>query len=242
MIAWVKRRASCSAIDSGNAASLPILPWSAGRVRLNGLPFTITGVAAQEFAGLLFSGLSADVWVPMSALTRFRGDVRADRAERWLFVKGRLRDGVAVAQVTAALDVLGTQLRAAHPDSNADRTFRAIPATDVIINPEADPGGAPLAAAVVALGMLVLVIASANVASVLMARMAQRGRELAVRASIGATRRQLAGLLAAEAVVTRYRRARLRRRSCRTAALRLLQPGGRRCRFRSAGASSSTSE
>ena len=177
-------------------------PSVVGRtVRLNGLPFTVVGVAAEGFPGLLFSGLAADLWAPLSWLTRFRGDVREDRAERWLFVKARLADGADVAQAAATLDVVGGRLRAAYPNTNRERTFRAIRSSDVMINPEADPALRPLAIAVVALGLLVLVIASANVASVLAARVAGRSRELAVRVSIGATRGQLVALLSAEALV-----------------------------------------
>jgi predicted permease len=99
------------------------------------------------------------------------------------------------------LDVTASQLAAAFPDTNKERGFRAFRSSAVMVNPEADPAIRPLAFAVAALGLLVLVIASANVASVLAARAAARSRELAVRISIGATRAQLIRLLSAEALL-----------------------------------------
>jgi predicted permease len=170
-------------------------------IRLNGLAFTIVGVADERFPGLLFSGLAADVFAPLSALTRFRNDVRENRAERWLFTKARLAPGAELPRLRATLDVVAARLQQTYQATNKERTFRAVAADDVMINPEADRAVKPLALAVMVLGLLVLAIASANVASVLAARAASRGRELAVRVSLGATRPQLISLLAVEALL-----------------------------------------
>jgi predicted permease len=169
-------------------------------IRLNGLAFTIVGVASDTFPGLLFSGLSADIFVPISAAARFRNDT-ANRAERWMFTKARLTASASVERASAMLDVTAARLAAAFPETNKERTLRALPSSAVMVNPEADPAIRPLAAAVIALGLLVLVIASTNVASVLAARAATRSRELAIRISIGATRAQLIQLLSAEALL-----------------------------------------
>ena len=115
-------------------------------------------------------------------------------------MKARLRSG-DVGATAAVLDVVAARLRDRYPETNNERSFRAIRSRDVLVNPEADPAIRPLAMAVIALGLLVLAIAAGNVASVLAARTAARNRELAVRLSIGATRGQLMRLLASEAVL-----------------------------------------
>jgi predicted permease len=170
-------------------------------VRLNGMPFTVRGVAAPEFGGLLFNGLSADVWVPMSQLERIRGDVRFDRGERWLFVKAALRDPDGLSQAAAIAEVVAERLRAAHGATNQDRSFGLLRTSDVMVNPEADPALRPVAIALIVLGALVLAIAAANIAGVLLARMSLRQRDLAVRVSLGATRGRLTAALAAEAAI-----------------------------------------
>ena len=60
-------------------------------ITMNGHPFTVIGVAAPEFTGLLFRGLTTELWAPVMMMGQLRTDQLANRDERWMFVKGASR-------------------------------------------------------------------------------------------------------------------------------------------------------
>jgi predicted permease len=167
-------------------------------VTLNGHPFTIIGVAAPEFTGLLFRALSSDLWAPTMMMGQLRTNQLENRDERWMFVKARLKPGTSFAQATQLLGGLGAQLSREFPATNRGRTFVARRTTDVMINPNGDRAALTGAAAVlVAVGFIVL-IAATNVGNLMFARAASRQREIAVRLALGASRRQLVSQLLVE--------------------------------------------
>jgi predicted permease len=172
-------------------------PSAVGRpIRLNGRTCTVAGIATPGFAGLLFRGISADLWMPVAAMPHVRADVRAEREERWLFVKARLPAGVTLEQARAAADVLSSRLAADHPATNTGRALRVVPTSDVLVHPDGDRAVVPAAFAVLGLGLVVLIVASANLAGVMLARGLARRREIAIRLALGAGRgRVVAGLV-----------------------------------------------
>src|SRR5262249_19677034 len=158
-------------------------PTIVGRtLKLRGAEYAIVGVTPRGFSGMT-SILSPDLWVPIAAANEIEpvgmhdvlpsptGTTRLDRrGDRWLFIKGRLKDGVSVEAARANLDVLMARLVAANPVTNKEKGITVRATSGIRFHPAADPVIVPLAAGLMTTVGLVLLIACANVASMLLAR------------------------------------------------------------------------
>ncbi len=173
-------------------------------VAVNGHPFTIIGVASPEFLGIV-GPIVTDAWVPTMMRGALRPDVTreiTDPGHPWLQFFGRLADGATRGSAERELSALTAALASEGTEPARFAAFNTVRLWPMTGLPE-DASTAALGFMSLLLGaaMLVLFIASVNVASMLSARAIARRRELAVRAALGAGRGRLVRQLLTEILV-----------------------------------------
>jgi predicted permease len=183
-------------------------PGVVGRtLRLNGQPYTVIGIGSRGFRGTETLA-RIDAYVPAwriadfnEARARTGASVLDDRAFRQFTVLGRLHPGTSVAQARAALDIAAAALAREFPASHAGLSLHVVPESHARPNPEVGPFLRVASTAMAGLAGLLLLITSASVANLLLARAGSRTREVAVRTALGARRGRIARQMVTEALV-----------------------------------------
>ncbi len=180
-------------------------PSSIGRhVYLNGIDFTIVGVAQQGFTGMdQYTRPSFFLPAMMGPkLLEANRDLLTDRSARVFSVAGRLKPGVSIHSANGEVTALAKALEASYPETN--RAIGAAVQTEIQKRMDVDPGAAVISGLMFSVVVVVLAISCANVANLMLSRGRSRSREIAVRLAIGASRFHLVRQLMAESFLVAF--------------------------------------
>ena len=157
-------------------------------ILLNGNAYTVVGIMPANFR---FPDNRTQAWIP------FTGDPADTRGDRYFDVVGRLKPAIELDAAESEMEGITSRLATEFPESNAGHSSRVIPLSHQIYDETFRQASLICTVAVA----FVLLIACANVANLMLARGAVQGRDLAVRAALGAGRWRLARKLLAESLV-----------------------------------------
>jgi len=160
-------------------------------IALNGLSYTVVGVMPDDFD----YPLATDVWAPLA----FTNEEKHQRAVHSLLALGRLRPDSSVPQAQAELQTVARRLEERYPRTNESRTALVTPLLE-LTNQVADRFVLILFGSAI----FVLLLASANVANLQLARSAAQQREFAVRVALGASRFHVAQQLLSQTVLIAF--------------------------------------
>src|SRR5215467_3695139 len=160
-------------------------------IQVNRHPYTVVGVAPRDFTGCK-TGLRTDLWIPLSMDRDVWGaDRPAYRGTFWLNVLGKLRPGVTKNQAQAELNLLMRKIAEQFPEDHRDSP------NEISLDPLwRSPFGIngylyKILPMLLGLAGVLLLLACANVASLLLVRSVGRRREIAIRLGMGASRKQI---------------------------------------------------
>lgn len=170
------------------------------KLLLRTVPHTIVGVAPEGFYGT-FVGYPMQFWVPASMQEKFVGGnyKLEDRGDGWIEGYAHLKPGVTIEQAQAEISAVARHLEEEYPNTNKGRGIKLFPLWKTPFN-QAGTLAPTLGISLVAV-FLVLLIACANVSSLLLVRSLARHHEITVRLALGSQRGRLLRQLITEGLI-----------------------------------------
>lgn len=169
-------------------------------LKLDNVPYVVVGIAPEQFQGHLGMQGRA-MFVPLERYPDLLTDsnARFDRSKEWLHIHGRLSQGVSVAQASAAVAGITSQLAKEYPSTN-ELKAGAVEAYDSLGVLDRSQFRVVQTVALTLTGAVLLVVCL-NLSGMMQVRSAMRERELSIRQAIGASRLRLARHVLAEALL-----------------------------------------
>jgi predicted permease len=176
---------------------------------INGQKYTIVGIMPEGFTGTE-SVFSREAWLPLgvydeiiSAQGAARNNPLTDRGSNRLLLLGRLKPGVTAEGAQPALKGLAANLENAFPVEQKDQTFMTAPLNKFATStaPVEDDPIPMVGALLAAMAAVVLLVASLNLANMLLARGTARRKEIAIRLALGGSRARIVRQLLTEGFV-----------------------------------------
>jgi predicted permease len=177
-------------------------------LRINGRWFTVVGITPEGFTGTT-ALISAELYAPLGAYDALENDFESHghgltaRDNHALVALARLRPGTTLAAADAQLAGVAAAMQKAWPVENKDQMLLVRPLSRLSIstNPSSDKDLAVPAILLLCMAAVVLLIASLNVANMMLARGAARRKEIAIRLALGGGRRDIVQQLLSESLM-----------------------------------------
>jgi len=164
-------------------------------IQLSGETFTVIGVMPPTFR-FPITAPKTGVWTTLAVDDTLTGDAMTNRGMHWLNATGRLNPGVTVAQADEEMKAIAARLTKQYPNTNTNHNSARVESElDSVLGDTKT-----LIEVILCAVALVLLVACGNIANLLLARVRDRRREIAMRTALGATRTRIVRQLLIESV------------------------------------------